>query len=333
MKVLVTGANGFIGSHLTKLLVKEQLEVVAMVMPGTSLENISGLNIQIVYADITKPEMLVGAMENVDLVYHLAAMPSLAWTKRIFEVNFDGTKNVLEAAVKAKVKRFVFMSSLVVHGFTDFDNADELTPKLTPNFFTRPYIVSKVRGEELIALYGDRIETVVIRPGFTIYGPDDPVTSGELLNRLSASGLMGYIDKGDAKSSYVYVENLAFGMYKAGLSSVAVGQTYNIADTQPPYLKFKLLLQKFTTELGVKSKLYSFPSWLVFPIALVSDLLHRFFFPSQMPLLSTYIVQTATHDLWFNTAKAEREIGYHQVVDFQEGIRRTVAWYQNFIAK
>jgi nucleoside-diphosphate-sugar epimerase len=333
MKVLVTGANGFIGSHLTRLLVKEQYEVVAMVMPGTSLDNINGLDVQIVYADITKPEMLVGAMEKVDLVYHLAAMPSLAWSKRIFEVNFDGTKNVLEAAVKAKVKRFVYMSSLVVHGFADFNNADELTPKLTPNFFTRPYIASKVRGEELIANYNDKIETVVIRPGFTIYGPNDPVTSGELLKRISGGGIMGYIDKGNVKSSYVYVENLAYGLYKAGMSSEAVGQTYNIADVQPPYLTFKLLLEKFAIELGVKSKLYSFPSWLVFPIALVSDVMHRLFFPSRMPLLSSYIIQTATHELWFNTAKAEREIGYHQVVDFQEGIRRTVAWYQTYVTK
>lgn len=333
MRILVTGANGFIGSHLTRLLVKEQHEVVAMVLPGTSLSNISDLKVQILYADVTKPEMLVGTMDNIELVYHLAAMPSLAWSKRVFEVNFEGTQNVLDAAIKANVKRFVYMSSLVVHGFSDFNNADECVPTITPNFFTRPYIASKVKGEELVARYRDNIETVVIRPGFSIYGPNDPVTSGELLKRLSGGGVMGYINKGDAKSSYVYVENLVYGLLCAGISKAAIGQTYIIADIQPPYLSFKFLLEKFTSYLGIKANLYSLPSWLVGPLSWFSDMVHFGFFRNKMPMLSYYIFKSSTHDLWFSAAKAEREIGYHQVVDFEEGIKRTVAWYRNSIMK
>src|SRR5689334_17019020 len=123
MNVLVTGANGFIGSNLTQLLVREGHEVKAMVLPGTDLLNLEGLNCEIVYADITKPEMLNGLLNDIEVVFHLAAVPSLAWSNHIFKVNYDGTKNLLEETVRCKVTRFVFMSSLVVHGFSNFRNA------------------------------------------------------------------------------------------------------------------------------------------------------------------------------------------------------------------
>ena len=128
MNILITGANGFIGSSLTNLLVNEHHTVKAMVLKGTSLDNLKGIHCEIIYADVTKPEMLKGIMKDVDLVYHLAAMPSVAWSKRILQVNFDGTKNLIHEAVQSGVKRFVFMSSLVVHGFKNFVNSDENTP-------------------------------------------------------------------------------------------------------------------------------------------------------------------------------------------------------------
>jgi len=328
MKVLITGANGFIGSHLTRLMVERGHKVVAVVMPETSLINIISLNVEIVYADITKPDMLVGILRNVDVVYHLAAIPSLAWGKRVYEVNVTGTKNVLEAAVAANVKRIVYMSSLVVHGFFDFNNANEKTAKLSPTLFTRPYIASKIIGEELVQSYKHRMETVIIRPGFTIYGPNDPVTSGELLKRLKEGRIIGYMNKGEAKSCYVYVENLAWGLYKAGTVSAASGQTYIIADTTPPCITFKFLLEKFSFHLGIKTKIHAIPSWLVKPVALLSDVAHYLFLRHKMPKLSTYIVNTSTHNLWFSAAKAEQEIGYKPIVDFEEGIKRTVDWYK-----
>ncbi len=333
MNVLVTGANGFIGSNLTQLLLREGHTVKAMVLPGTDLSNLDGLNCEIVYADITKREMLNGLLNDVELVFHLAALPSLAWGNHIFKVNYNGTENLLLEAVKCKVCRFVFMSSLVVHGFDNFENADETTPLLNTGWLTRPYIASKIKCEELLASYQNKIETVIIRPGFNIYGPNDRMTSKEMLQRLENRKLMGYVNDGQSKLGYVYSENLAYGLLCAGVSPNATGNTYIIADYEPPYLHLKNLLALFSKELKIQAKLSSVPSFAFMPVGFVMDVIHFLFLRKKMPLISTYIVDTSTHDLHFSSAKAQREIGYEQVVGFEEGIKRTVAWYQKQKAK
>ena len=328
MNVLVTGANGFIGSNLTELLLREGHNVKAMVLPGTDLSNLDGLNCQIVYADITKREMLDGLLNGVEVVYHLAAVPSLAWGSHVFKVNYDGTKNLLEEAVKSNVRRFVFMSSLVVHGFKNYKEADETTPLLVPGYFTRPYVVSKIKCEQLLSSYQNKIKTVIIRPGFNIYGPNDRMTSKEMLQRLETGKLIGYVNKGETKLGYVYSENLAYGLVCAGTSPKAAGNSYVIADYEPPYLHFKNLLELFSKELNIKAKLSSVPSFAFMPVGFVMDLIHFLFLRKKMPLISTYIINTSTHDLHFTSAKAQREIGYKQLVSFEEGVKRTVAWYQ-----
>lgn len=328
MQVLVTGANGFIGSNLTQLLLSEGHTVKAMVLPGTDLSNLKGLSCEVVYADITKRETLHGLLKGVEVVFHLAAVPSLAWGSHVYKVNYNGTENLLLEALKSKVRRLVFMSSLVVHGFANYKNADESTPLLKPGWFTRPYIASKIKCEELLAVYQNKIETVIIRPGFNIYGPNDRMTSGEMLGRLEQGRLMGYVNKGDRQMGYVYAENLAFGLLCAGTHINAAGHTYIIADTEPPYLEFKNLLERFSSELNIRPKLSAVPSFVFMPLGLLIDTIYFVFLRKKMPLISTYIVNTSTHHLHFSPAKAVEEIGYRQVVSLEEGIRRTVDWYK-----
>jgi nucleoside-diphosphate-sugar epimerase len=329
MNVLVTGANGFIGSHLTQLLVEKGHTVRALLLPGTVLGAIDGLQIDVVYADITQPETFQQAFQGIEVVYHLAAMPSVAWGIKVFEVNFFGTKNVLDEAVRCGVKRMVFMSSLVVHGFKHFSDADENTPKLTIGTFIRPYATSKVMGEILMEEYQSKIETVIIRPGFNIYGPNDKMTSKEMLDRLSKGQLMGYVDGGKSKLGFVYAENLVFGLLCAGTHPSAVNNTFIIADYEPNYIHLPQLLHAFSKELAIKPKINNISSYLLYPVAFIIDCFYFLFLRNKMPLISTYIVNTSTHDLHFSSRKAQDMIGYKQKVSFEEGVRRTVEWYKN----
>lgn len=329
MKVLVTGANGFIGSHLTQLLAEEGHTVRALLLPGTLLGAIDGLPIEVVYADITKPETFQQAFQGIEVVYHLAAMPSVAWGKQVYNVNYNGTKNVLDEAVRCGVKRIVFMSSLVVHGFKHFSDADENTPKLTIGIFTRPYAASKVMGERLMEEYQSKIETVIIRPGFNIYGPNDRMTSKEMLDRLSKGQLMGYVDGGKSKLGFVYAENLVFGLLCAGTHAAAANNTFVIADYEPNYIHLPQLLHAFSKELNIQPKINNISSYLLYPVAFVIDCFYFLFLHSKMPLISTYIVNTSTHDLHFSSRKAKETIGYTQKISFEEGVRRTVEWYKS----
>ncbi|HWB64559.1 MAG TPA: NAD-dependent epimerase/dehydratase family protein [Chitinophagales bacterium] len=333
MTTLVTGGNGFIGSHLVKQLLGNGHTVKAMALQGTSLQNLEGLNCEVVYADITKPETLNGILNNVEVVYHLAALPSVGWGRKIFEVNYYGTENLLKEAVKSGVRRFVFMSSLVVHGFKNFNGADENEPVLKPGLLTRPYVESKIKCEELVNSYKGRVEVVIIRPGFNIYGPNDMLASREILSRMAAGKTMAYINGGKSKLGYVYVENLAHGLVCAGTSANAAGNTYIIADYEPPVAPVKELFGQFAEKLGVQPKIYSLPGGLLFVIAAIVDAFYFVFMRGKMPLFSTYIVNTSTTNLYFTPDKARREIGFTQVVPFNEGVARTVAWYKSLAAK
>jgi dihydroflavonol-4-reductase len=329
MQILVTGANGFIGSNLTKRLLQEGHSVKAMVLPGTSLANLEGLACEVVYADITKPDTLQGLLNQVEVVYHLAALPSAAWSKTIFHVNFGGTKNLLQEAIAAKVRRFVFMSSLVVHGFKHFKDADESTPLLRPHWFTRPYTASKVKCEQLLQAHKNQLEIVIIRPGFQIFGPNDRLTSKEILSRIEQKKTTAFLGSGFNRLGYVYVDNLVFGLLCAGMEAAAAGQTYNIADHDPDFIQSRDLFPLFAEKLGIPAKPLAIPKLLVMPAAFLVDLLHFTVWRKKMPIFSTYIVQTATHDLHFSSQKARREIGFKTQVELHEGLKRTVEWYKS----
>lgn len=333
MNILITGANGFIGSNLTKLLVSEKHNVKAMVLQGTSLNNLAGIECEIIYADVSKPEMLQNIMNGIDVVYHLAAIPSIGWSKKIFNVNYYGTKNLIDEAIKSGVKRFVFMSSLVVHGFKNFVNADENTPLLKPGLLTRPYIRSKIRCEQMLEKYKNKIETVIIRPAFNIFGPNDMLSTYEIIRRLDNKQIMGYVGKGDKKLGSVYVENLAFGLYCAGVHPNAAGKTYIISDTTPDYVTLNNMFKTWSEKLQISPKIFSAPSKLLLFVGFLIDCVHFSILRNTMPLLSTYTVNSSSYDLHFSCEKAIKEIGYTQKVNFDDAIEKTWQWYKNIKGK
>jgi|SRR5664280_638844 len=116
-KVLVTGAGGFIGSHIVEELLKENIEVRALIRPEESLTNLKGMKIERVEGDVLDSRAVLKAMAGVDTVFHLAAIYSI-WRRdwsRIYEVNMQGTQNVLWAAMKSNIARVVYTSSISLH--------------------------------------------------------------------------------------------------------------------------------------------------------------------------------------------------------------------------
>ena len=114
---LVTGATGFIGSHIAERLIKDREEVVALVRKTSNTAFLSGIGVKFAYGDINDLESVKKAMQGIDVVYHSAALAD-EWIsrKKAYHVNVEGTRNLLDAARAAKVKRFVFISSLAVLG-------------------------------------------------------------------------------------------------------------------------------------------------------------------------------------------------------------------------
>ncbi|MFN8310904.1 MAG: NAD-dependent epimerase/dehydratase family protein [Chitinophagales bacterium] len=323
-RALVTGANGFVGSHLVRRLLAEGWQVRAMVLPGTEISTIANLGAEIFYANMLDGNQIKSAVVGIDVVYHLAAIPSLAWSESICDVNKSGLVEVLSHAIEAKVKRFVFLSSLVVHGFSHFEDADESTPLLKAGRFTRPYIRSKIDGEEVVANCSTEIETVIVRPGFMIYGPNDQLTTKQTLNLINRGSTLFRIGKTAPLLSFVYVENLAYGIFCAGSHQAAAGKTYVITDVAPRSKTLPDIWKSWADALSKNIRIVTLPYAPALFLAILTDVFYFLFLRTKMPLLNYYMVQVATNQLDFTCEKAVREIGYHQVVSFEEGVKRSV---------
>ncbi len=326
-RALVTGANGFIGSNLTKLLAGKGWAVRGLVLKGTPEDFLEGLDVDIVYGDIVRPESLGDAVRGVDVVFHLAAIAA-DWgpVERFFKVNVEGTRNMLEAAAGAGVGRFVFMSSPAVHRYSGHYKSTESVPRDCPADFA--YGRSKIEAEDLVNETHKRgvMEGVIVRTGLFPFGPND-TTSFYKLARVLEKGMFCYVGGGRAKTSTAYVENLCSGVELAGSHPRAAGRTFIIADDVD--VSWKELIERFCYELGVKPPQLSVPYGAADILAAAVEGAWSVLKLESDPPITRYRARLMHRDLSFVSTKACRELGYAPAVSLDEGIRRTVAWYKS----
>ncbi len=332
MKYFVTGANGFIGSHLVEKLIEEKNDVRALILKGTDEFNLEAVkdNIEIVYADITNYKEIKALMKGIDIVIHLAGRVDDWGARDLFmKINYEGSKNILNAAIEAKVKRFVFMSSLAVHGFQGFKNNDENTPYTPFN----AYAESKMKVEELLNLNyeEENIDIVIVRPGFIIFGPRDILYSFKQYDRICKKQSFECVNKGKAVSCYSYVENLVEGLILVSTHPNAVGETFIISDG--PIIAFRELMKEMFVSCDIPLKLKSIPYWLAYPIVALIEGIYKLFRRKKGPILTRYRVNVAAKDLGFVNDKIINQLGYLPKIDLKEACKRTFNWYVKYIDK
>ncbi len=333
MKFLVTGVNGFIGSNLAAKLIANDHTVRGLILEGTDESNLDNISdkIEKVYGNITKPETLHSLFEDIDVVVHLAAWVNDWGPKElIMNINYNGSKNVLDASVKAGVKRFIYMSSLTVHGFEGFQNSNEETPYKPCN----TYAWAKKRVEDLLNDYfkQEKIETVIVRPGFTIFGPNDRLFSFEAFKRIVDEGKsFPTVNKGKSLMCFSYVENLVCGIHLVSTHPKAAGQTYIISDG--PIISFREFLTGLFEACDQKVKLSSFPSWLAIPIAGLLEVFFKIGRSKTGPLIRRYTVRVSSTDLGFVNDKIVKELGYTAPIRLKDAWKLTYQWYQEEITK
>jgi dihydroflavonol-4-reductase len=174
-KVLVTGAGGFIGSHIVEELLKENIEVKAFIRPEESLTNLKGMKIERVEGDVLDSRAVLKAMAGVDTVFHLAAIYSI-WMRdwsRIYEVNMQGTQNVLWAAMKSNIARVVYTSSIASIGIAP---GKQLSDEETPfNQYTlgNHYVLTKYLSQQIARGFAaNGFDLVIVNPCFP-FGTND----------------------------------------------------------------------------------------------------------------------------------------------------------------
>ena len=323
MKALVTGAAGFIGSHVVDELVQAGHEVRAMDLswaqdmehPDERIERISG--------DVTDPEACASAAAGCDGIIHLAAVVA-DWgpSSEFFRVNVGGTRTLVRAARQAGVRRFVLTSSVGVHRYRGFRDADESLPR---DANVNAYCRSKIAAEDVVREQSGGMEWTIVRPGTFPFGPRDRQAFYSMAQAIESRRL-GYISRGRSLITTGFVGNLALGMRLALDQPAAAGEVFVIGDDWRG--TWRELFTRIAEELEAKSPRLSLPFRLAYAVAWLWEGLHRLLRVKSAPLLTRYRVLVAGRDCHFVSDKARRLLGYEPKVGMDEAIRRSVAWYR-----
>ncbi len=323
MKVLVTGGTGFTGKALVLRLLNEGHEVTALdYKEGRKTDELRAAGARVVIGSVTDPATVASCMEGVHVVHHLAAaFRELNVSDRYYEtVNTDGTRIVLDAAVKAGASRFIYCSTCGVHGNVEHPPAGEDAPIRPADYYQR----TKYEAEPLVLRYhaDGRIPALVLRPA-AIYGPGDPERFLMIFKRVAKGRFPMF---GDGKTLYhpLYIDNLVDAFVLAMADGKGDGEAYLIADRD--YLSIETLVRKTARALDVEVRIPHYPVWPVVAAGHVCETLCKPF--GITPPIFPRRVDWYRQNRAFSIAKAQRDLGYEPAIAIDEGLRRTAAWYR-----
>jgi nucleoside-diphosphate-sugar epimerase len=322
MITLVTGATGFVGSHLARTLASRGAEVRALARSPERAAALAASGIEVVRGDMEDAGSLRAAVEGVDRVYHCAAMLG-DWLDpaRARSVNVDGTRRLMEAAVDAGVRRVIHLSSLSVLGTRHHHGTDEDGPYV----YGDPYTDTKIDSERVVRRFGrrGRIETVCIRPGF-VYGPEDHQLIPQLLEGVAA-GRFRYVGDGSKEMNAVYIDDLVDVLLRADAPQAA-GQVYNVTDGA------NSTITEFVTCLcecvGTPAPTGHVPVPIALAACLAFEGTARLMRAKKAPLVNRSRLRFIYYNQRFSIEKARRELGYEPRFTYREGLPRTVAWFR-----
>lgn len=318
--ILVTGANGFIGSHLTEALLTRGDRVRVLVRKSSSLKYLPDAAERVVGA-VGHPVSLVPAVRGVRTVYHVAGVVSTFRNRTFKEVNVDGTRNLVRACLKAApdLERFVLVSSVAAGGPAPRGRPRRESERPRP---VSCYGRSKLRGERaLIEEIGD-LPFTIIRPP-VIYGPRD-VGVLEFF-QMAQKGFFPRFPR-EKYYSLCHVRDLVRGILTAAAAPVAVGQVYHIAD--PRARSMRALLNAIAGVLDKSPRWIPVPQALLRLVGPVADSLCRSFRIDSRPIADK--VRELLPDYWVvDVSKAERELGFLTEVGLDEGLAETAEFYRS----
>jgi nucleoside-diphosphate-sugar epimerase len=324
---LVTGATGLLGSHIVERLRLRGAAVRALVRPNSDRSWLATQGVEFAEGDITDPASLAGACQGCDVVYHAAAKVGDWGPWEAFQrVTIDGTRNVIDAAIAAGVRRVVHISSISVFGYYTKDQTIDETFDVGHKLYRWAYYSrSKLEAERIAraAQQAGRIEVAVIRPAW-IYGERDRATISRLV-AMVRDGKAKILGRGDNRLNVVYAGNVAAAAITAAGLPGADGEVYNCSNdgviTQQEY--FDLLAES----LGAPPVKRRVPYGLAYIAGFVLECVGHLLRAKNPPFVTRYAVWLMGRRSYFSADKARRALNWQAETPYDVGVPRTIAWY------
>jgi len=324
MKAFVTGATGFVGSHVAQVLAEQGADLRLLVRTGSDPKNIQQLNADRVVGDLCDPESIDRAMAGCDVVLHVAADYRL-WVRdpaQMYRANVEGTRTILQAARKNRVRRVVYTSSVATMGFTVKNNpVDESSPVSLENMIGH-YKRSKYMAEEVALAAGhDGIDVVVVNPS-TPVGEQDikPTPTGRIVVDFLKKKFPAYVDTG---LNMVDVRECARG-HVAALEKGRSGERYILGGEN---LTLKQILDKLAAITGLPSPRVRLPYAVALASGVVDTVVTGVVLRRE-PRVTIDAVRMGRKKMFVSSAKAERELGW-KAVSVDAALRRAVQWFND----
>lgn len=322
MKILVTGGTGFTGKALSLRLLEDGHEVVVLDhKEGLRTGELRQAGATVVIGSVADRAVVDRAMQGVEIVHHLAAaFRDLDVPDRVYdEINVDGTRNVLDAALGEGVRKVVYCSTCGVHGNIDAPPGDERSPIAPADHYQK----TKYDGEVVVGEYAERgLGTCILRPA-AIYGPGDPERFLMIFRRV-ARGIFPMFGNGKTYYHPLFVENLVDAFILAMAPGRGEGQAYLIADDE--YFEIEELVKHVARAMDTSVRIPHFP---VTPLVVAGHICERACRPIGItPPLFPRRVDWYRQNRAFDISKARRDLDYAPRVGIEEGLRRTAEWYR-----
>jgi len=324
MKILITGASGFVGSSVLRKLLEQGHQVRALVRPCSDRRNIEGTGADMVTGDLNDRGSLGHAVDGCDALFHVAADYRL-WVLKsedIYRTNVGGTRNIMLAAVEKGVKRVVYTSSVATLGLIkDGTPADETTP-VTIDDMIGHYKRSKFLAEAEVRRMIDQegLPAVIVNPS-TPVGPRDvrPTPTGRMILEAAAGKMPAYVDTG---LNVVHVDDVAAGHLKA-FDRGKIGERYILGAEN---MTLKEILTELSGITGKPVPRVSLPHNLILPMAYLAEAWGRLTRRSEL-FLTVDGIRMAKKAMFFSSEKARRELGY-MTRSSKKALRDAVEWFR-----
>lgn len=320
MKVLVTGATGFIGSHLAEALLKKGIHVRCLLRRPEDLKWLKNLPVEAVHGDITLKDSLREAVKGVDQIYHLAGVTKAVKEKTYFEVNAIGTKNLVMAVLENNphVQKLIYLSSLAASG----PSRDGSKKESDPCEPISPYGQSKWMGEEFALAHSRDLPLLILRPS-AVYGPRDRdiYTLFKCVSKRVNPCLWGPAQH----ISLCYVEDLIQAIVMAAEAQTESGEIFFLSDGHS--YRMEEIGDTFAQVMGISPIRLRLPKQIIFGIGFFSEYLSKL---SKKPFLINKgkAKEMAQRNWTCDITKAKTVLGFHPRFSLFQGAQLTFDWYK-----